>query len=181
MKRKCFMKIKLKNKSDKHQSSIIITINNYDNSSSSNNNNNNNNNKTSTASFTTATIKLVLFMVQKHHIDSGRFGLLVSPPGTSSAPANGPGHARHRFHREVAPASIPGPRRLAEHRWPFTTLSFMGKSSTICNFTNISQSDEQHCTIELNIAYKINMFKATTRQRVTMLMRVQLKNNSTIQ
>ena len=119
---------------NKHQSSIIITINNYDNSSSSNNNNyNNNNNKTSTASFTTATIKLVLFMVQKHHIDSGRFGHLVSPPGTSNAPAAGPGHAWHQFHREVAPASIPGPRRLAEHRWPFATLSFMGKSSTICN------------------------------------------------
>ena len=149
-------KQKLQNKNDKHQSSIIITINNYDNSSS------NNNNKTPTASFTTTTIKLVLFMVQKHHIDSGRFGHLVSPPGTSSTPATGPGHARHRFHREVAPASIPGPRRLAEHCWPFTTLYFMGKSSTICNFTNISQSDEQHCTIELHIAYKINMFKATT-------------------
>ena len=137
--------------------------------------------KLPTASFTTATIKLVLFMVQKHHIDSGRFGHLVSAPGTRSAQATGPGHARHRFHREVAPASIPGPRRLAEHRWPFTTLSFMGKSSTICNFTNISQSNEQHCTIELNIGYKINMFKATTWQRATMQMRVQLKNNSTIQ
>ena len=33
----------------------------------------------------------------------------------------------------------------------------------------------------LIIAYKINMFKATTWQRVTMQMRVQLKNNSTIQ
>ena len=103
-------KYKLKNKSDKHQSSIIITINNYDNSSSNNNNNNNNNNKTSTASFTTATIKLVLFMVQKHHIDSGRFGHLVSPPGTSSAPANGPGHhdtgstVRWHRHRYLAPA-----------------------------------------------------------------------------
>ena len=34
---------------------------------------------------------------------------------------------------------------------------------------------------QLNIAYKINMFKATTWQGVTMQMRVQLKNNSTIQ
>ena len=127
------MKIKTANKRDKYQSSIIITINNHDNSSS----NNNNNNKTSTASFTTATIKLVLFMVQKHHTDSGRFGYLVSPPGTSSTPANGLGNARHRFHREVAPASIPGPHRLAEHHWLFTTFSFMGKSSTICVILHI--------------------------------------------
>ena len=35
--------------------------------------------------------------------------------------------------------------------------------------------------VRLNIAYKINMFKATAWQRVTMQMRVQLKNNSTIQ
>ena len=138
---------KLQNKSDKHQSSIIITINNHDNSSS----NNNNNNKTSTASFTTATIKLVLFMIQKHHIDSGRFGHLVSPSGTSNALATGPGHVRHRFHPEVAPASIPGPRQLTEHCWPFTSLSLMGKSSTFCNFTNISPSDEQHCAIEYSL------------------------------
>ena len=57
----------------------------------------------------------------------------MCPSGTSSAPPTSPGHSRYRFHREVAPGSIHDPRRQVQHRRHFTSLHWMGKSSTICN------------------------------------------------